>query len=202
MVSIDHNVDTVVSFLHAAVMCFPTDTDDQASCALTVVKLCLVFLNSLSSKIGASEHALTAVCLHAEHLKGLLNLNNKNLQAQCPVHGNSHNIWKSYTGNDDNKSEEELVVQYVILLLFSITLISKLPECWNLVQEGEIKDDSEQADVKEAVLSSSDIHLLEDHLLTAIYSIALCESFTRHYKSVSFIIQHSFSFARMLVANA
>jgi hypothetical protein len=186
-------------------MCFQTDVDDQASCALTAVKLCLVFLNCLSSKIAASEHKLTAICLHAEQLKGLLNLNNKHSQTQCPLNGNSQRIGKLCTGDEeDNVESEEEITQYVVLLLFSITLISKLPECWNLVEEDEIKDDSKQADVKEETLcwlSSSDIHLLEDHLLMAIYSIALCESFIRHYKSVSVLIWHSFSFPRMLLAS-
>jgi hypothetical protein len=189
----------VVSFLHAAVICFQTDTDDQASCVLTAVKLCLVFLNCLSSKIAASEHKLTAVCLYAEQLKGLLNLN-KFSQRQHSFDGSSQSIGKSYTGDKEDAMElEEEITQYVLLLLFSVTLISKLPECWNPVEEDEIKDDSKQADVKEETLcwlSSSDIHLLEDHLLTAIYSIALCESFIRHYKSVS-VIWYSFSFPRM-----
>lgn len=196
MESIDHTVDTVVLFLHAAVMCFQTDTDDQASYVLTAVELGLVFLNSLSSKIVASEHKLTAICLHAEQLKGLLNLNDKHSQTQCPLDGNSHSIGKSCTGDEENNIEsEEEIMQYVILLLFSVTLISKLPECWNRVEEGEIRDDSKQAVVEEETscwLSSSCVHLLEDHLLMGIYSTALHESFTRHYKSVS--VSYDFHF--------
>jgi hypothetical protein len=178
MASIDHIVATVVSFLRAAAFCFLTDIDDQASCATTVVKLCLIFLNCLSSKLAAREHKLTAICLYAEQLKGLLHLSTKHSQMKCPLDGTED-------GEGAVEPDEE-IVQYVLLLLFSITLILKLPESWNVVEEEEKEDDSKEGATREICwLSSSDIHLLKDHLLTAIYSIALWESFTRHYKSVS-----------------
>jgi hypothetical protein len=188
-----------VSFLHAAARCFPAD-DDQASCSSTVVKLCSIFLNCLSSKLASREHKLTAVCLYAENLKGLLNVNTKHSQTKYLLDENHQGTGKSYTedGEDGMESEEEMI-QYLILLLFSITLISRLPESLNLTDEEEIKEDSEQEDVK-GQMSSSDVCLLENHLLTAVYSIAVCESFIRHYKSVSLFIYHSVSFSRIFTA--
>lgn len=185
---------TVVSFLHAAARCFPA-SDDQASSSSTALKLCLIFLNCLSSKLAAREHKLTAICLYAENLKGLLNVNTKHLQTKYLLDENHQNIGKLCTedGEDAVESEEE-IIQYIILLLFSVTLISKLPESLKLTDEEEIKDDLEQDDDK-GQMSCSEVGLLEHHLLTAVYSIAICESFIRHYKSVS-IFYVPFSFIR------
>jgi hypothetical protein len=193
-------VVTVVSFLHAAARCFPA-SDDQASSSSTVLKLCLIFLNCLSSELAAREHKLTAVCLYAEHLKGFLNVNTKHLQTKYLLDEYCQSIGKSCTedGDDAVESEEE-IIQYIILLLFSVTLISKLPESLNLTDEEEMKDDLEQDDVKRK-MSCSEAGLMEDHLLTAVYSIAICESFIRHYKSVSIFMYHSVLFSRICYLN-
>lgn len=180
--SVDHTVAIVMSFLDAAARCFPAD-NDQASGSSTVLKLCLIFLNCLSSKLAAREHKLTAICLYAENLKGLLNVNTKHLQTKYLLQENHQITGKSCIedGEDEVGSVEE-IIQYVMLLLFSITLISKLAENLNQADEDEIQDDSDQEDFKEK-MSCSDVCLLEDHLLTAVYSVAVCECFIRHYKS-------------------
>lgn len=141
----------------------------------------------MSSKLAAMEHKLTAVCLYAENLKGLLNVNTKHLQIKYLLDENHQNTGKSCIDGEDAVESEEEIIQYIILLLFSVTLISKLPESLNQTDEEEIKVDSEQEDFK-GKMPCSDVYLLEDHLLTALYSVAVCKSFIRHYKSVSLLI--------------
>lgn len=141
----------------------------------------------MSTKLAAREHKLTAVCLYAENLKGLLNVNTKHLQTKCLLGENQQSTGKSCIDGEDAVESEEEIIQYIILLLFSVTLISKLPENLNQTDEEEIEVDSEQEDFK-GQMSCIDVCLLEDHLLTAVYSIAVCESFIRHYKSVSLLI--------------
>ncbi|XP_023714743.1 uncharacterized protein LOC111868392 isoform X3 [Cryptotermes secundus] len=170
-----------MSFLHAAARCFQAD-NDHASISSTVLKLCLIFLNCMSSKLATREHKLTAVCLYAENLKGLLNVNIKHLQTKYLLDENHQSTGKSCIDGEDAVESEEEIVQYIILLIFSVTLISKLPGSLNKRDEEEIKVDSEQEDFM-GKISFSDVCLLEDHLLTALYSIAVCESFIRHYKS-------------------
>lgn len=174
---------TVVSFLHTSARCVPIDIGDLESCLSTVVKLCSVFLDCLSSVFAAREQKVTAVCLYAENLKGLLNHITRYSHTKYLFSTNPQSGKSSENGEDTVGSEKE-IVQYVILLLFSVTLISKLPESLNLFDKDEIKDDVTEEDVKQE-MSSSDIRLLEDHILTAIYSVALCKSFIRHFKSVS-----------------
>jgi hypothetical protein len=183
--SVDHAVVIVLHFLHAAARCFPVY--DQASSSSAVLKLSLIFLNSMSSKLAARECKLTAICLYAKILKGFPNVNTKHLQTQYLCDENHQSTGESCTeGKGDAVESEEEFVQYMVLLLFSVTLISKLPESLNLTDEEEIKDDSEQDDIKRK-MSHSDVSLLEVHLLGAVYSMAVCESFNRHYKSVSLI---------------
>ena len=176
---------TVVSFLRTSARCFPIDIGDLESCLSAVVKLCSVFLDCLSSEFAAREQKVTAVCLYAENLKGMLHHITKHSGTKYLFNTNSQSTGKSYSENDeDTVGSEKEIVQYVVLLLFSVTLISKLPESLNLFDKDEIKDDVTEEDIKQE-MSSSDIHLLEDHILTAIYSVALCKSFIRHFKSVS-----------------
>ena len=185
---------TVVSFLRTAARCLPVDTDDLESCLSTVVKLCSVFLDCLSSEFAAREQKVTTVCLYAENLKGLLNHITRHSCTKYLFNANPQNTGKSCTENGEHAVDSEKeIVQYVILVLFSVTLISKLPESLNLVDKDEIKDDVMEEDIKQG-MSSSDIHLLEDHILTAIYSVALCKSFISHFKSVS----HYIAFSLML----
>jgi hypothetical protein len=184
-------VAAVVSFLRTAARCLPTDTDDQESCLSTVVKLCSVFLDCLSSEFATREQKVTAICLYAENVKGLLNHIPKHAHTKYLFDANPKSTGKSCTesGEDATSSEKE-IVQYVILLLFSVTLISKLPESLKVLDNEEVKDDFKEDDVKQG-MSSSDIRLLEDHILTAIYSVSLCKSFIRHFKSVSHYITFS-----------
>jgi len=184
IVPIDHIVATVVSFLHTSATCVPIDIGDLESCLSTVVKLCSVFLDCLSSEFAAREQKITAVCLYAENLKGLLNHITRQSHTKYLFNTNPQSTGKSSENGEDTVGPEKEIVQYVILLLFSVTLISKLPESLNLLDKDEMKDDVTEEDVKQE-MSSSDIHLLEDHILTAIYSVALCKSFIRHFKSVS-----------------
>ena len=176
---------TVVSFLRTSARCLPIDICDLESSLSTVVKLCSVFLDYLSSEFAAKEQKLTAVCLYAEKLKGLLNRITRHSHTKYLFNTNPQSTGKSCSANcEDTVGSEKEIVQYVILLLFSVTLISKLPESLNLFDKDEIKDGITEEDIKQE-MSSSDIHLLEDHILTAIYSVALCKSFIRHFKSVS-----------------
>jgi len=179
-------VATVVSFLCTSARCLPVDIDDLESCLSTVVKLCSVFLDCLSSEFAAREQKVTAVCLYAENLKGLLNHITRHSHTKHLFNTNPQIAGKSCSENGEGTvGSEKEIVQYVVLLLFSATLISKLPESLNLFDKDEIKDDVTEEDIKQE-MSSSDIHLLEDHILTAIYSVALCKSFIRHFKSVSY----------------
>jgi len=178
-------VATVVSFLHTSARCLPIDSSDLESCLSTVVKLCSVFLDCLSSEFAAREQKVTSVCLYAENLKGLLNHITRHSHTKYLFSMNTQSTAKScFENGEDTVGSEKEIVQYVILLLFSVTLISKLPESLNLFDKDEIKDDVTEEDIKQE-MSSNDIHLLEDHILTAIYSVALCKSFIRHFKSVS-----------------
>jgi hypothetical protein len=178
-------VATVVSFLRIAAACLPTDAGDLESCLSPVVKLCSVFLDCLSSEFAAREQKVTALCLYAENMKGLLNHTTKHSHAKHLFSANSQNTGKSCTENgEDAVGSEKEIVQYIILLLFSVTLISNIPESLNPVDQEEINDDVKEEYVKQE-MSSSGIHLLEDHILTATYSVALCKSFIRHFKSVS-----------------
>jgi hypothetical protein len=139
----------------------------------------------LSSEFAAREQKVTAVCLYAENLKGLLNHITRHSHTKYLFNTNTQNTGKScFENGEDTVDSEKEVVQYVILLLFSVTLISKLPESLNLFDKDEIKDGVTEEDIKQE-MSSSDIYLLEDHILTAIFSVALCKSFIRHFKSVS-----------------
>ena len=176
---------TVVSFLRTSARCLPVDTEDLESCLSTVVKLSSVFLDCFSSEFAAREQKLTAVCLYAENLKGLLNHITRHSHTKYLFSTSPQSTGKSCSENgEDTVGSEKEIVQYVVLLLFAVTLISKLPESLNLFDKDEIKDDVTEEDVKQE-MSSSDIHLLEDHILTAVYSVALCKSFIRHFKSVS-----------------
>jgi hypothetical protein len=142
----------------------------------------------VSSEFAAREQKVTAVCLYAENMKGLLNHTTKHSYTKHLFSANSQNTGKSCTENgEDAVGSEKEIVQYVMLLLFSVTLISKLRESLNSVDKEEIKDDVREEYIQ-LEMSSSDIHLLEDHILTAIYSVALCKSFVRHFKSVSLYI--------------
>lgn len=160
---IDHITSTVIVFLQAAVNCFPADVEENSSLVSTSIKLCAYFLSSLSSVLDDKARDLTVICMCAEQMKGLLNFSTK-----CVTESNRSSIVNS----------EIEIVQYMILLVFSVTLVSKLPDSWNIV---EVEDNVEEKRLQR--ISDDDIHYLKNHLLTIVYSIGICESFSRHYKS-------------------
>ena len=157
---IDHIASMVIAFIQAAVKCFPLDVEEDTSLASAAVKLCTCFLDSLTSIADERALDLTTTCVYAEQVKGLLNFS-----AKCSAESSSSVI----------RSEAD-VEQYMTLLVFTVTLMSRLPETW---------DDGEDEEKKLQTISSEDIRHLKDSLLSIIYAVGICESFSRHYKSVS-----------------
>lgn len=168
-----------MTFLSAAVKCFPTNIEDKLSIKFATASLCVVFLNCLSTKLAVRQQNVTVTCLYAEQLKGLLKYSSRSQQMKLI------NLKR-----DDEKEKvdsEVQVVEFIILALFSVTLISKLSDIWDEADQEE-NCGSEQGDVEGDTsnqLSISDVKIIEEHLISALYSIAVCESFTKHYKSVS-----------------
>ncbi|KAJ9575352.1 hypothetical protein L9F63_025698, partial [Diploptera punctata] len=166
METIDHISSTVIAFIQAAVNCFPDDVEEKTSLTSTSAKLCLCFLSSLITILDERAEDLTTICTYTEQIKGLLNFN-----TECAAGSNSCSSINSVAD----------IVQYVTLLVFSVTLISKLPESWVSADDEDIDEEK-----RVRMISSYDIYLLINPVLTIVYSVGICESFSSLYRSSIF----------------